>query len=444
MVTEKQREANRRNAQLSTGPRTDAGKDASRVNALKHGLRARAFDVLPNEDPAEFRARLDAWADDLQPADHAEAHLVHHIATLDWRKERLDRYEHAALSKRVRDAVTGVEEAQHSKLVEAYEQLLPDAFAYAKEFRDKGPDGLNLGQLRQDVEASAEGCRWLLEVWAPMLRAAKDGSYWTEPQEFHAIRLLSKGPEPWITDPAILDFVVADRMLLLPTVELTPENWTDGLGVASRKHAVILACERKPSNRAEAAAVLVRVAENEVARLEGVLAVREREGDLHTGDAEEAGLLAMFDPSTEGERLRRYQLSLDRELRRALEALAKLRKEREKRANEADAAPGKIGTGTRPPGESVRLGTSDRPGASPIFLDRAPIEPNRPEIGRRSNPFRGRRCNFCSPRIAIVRSSRCVRPRRSKPIGRLGPKKQPAGPSPCSPKGSILQLGESS
>ena len=38
MTTEKKITANRRNAQLSTGPRTQEGKDAVRQNALKHGL----------------------------------------------------------------------------------------------------------------------------------------------------------------------------------------------------------------------------------------------------------------------------------------------------------------------------------------------------------------------------------------------------------------------
>jgi hypothetical protein len=40
MATPRQIEANRRNARHSTGPRTRAGKDASRLNACKHGLTA--------------------------------------------------------------------------------------------------------------------------------------------------------------------------------------------------------------------------------------------------------------------------------------------------------------------------------------------------------------------------------------------------------------------
>ncbi len=41
IISQKQQEANRRNAQHSTGPATPAGKEAIRFNALTYGLRTR-------------------------------------------------------------------------------------------------------------------------------------------------------------------------------------------------------------------------------------------------------------------------------------------------------------------------------------------------------------------------------------------------------------------
>jgi hypothetical protein len=54
MATIKQIEANRRNAQKSTGPTSVTGKAASSMNALKSGIHAKSL-VLPSED----RATLD-------------------------------------------------------------------------------------------------------------------------------------------------------------------------------------------------------------------------------------------------------------------------------------------------------------------------------------------------------------------------------------------------
>ena len=38
------------------GPNTPKGKARSKMNALKHGLRARSFGILPEEDRAEWAA----------------------------------------------------------------------------------------------------------------------------------------------------------------------------------------------------------------------------------------------------------------------------------------------------------------------------------------------------------------------------------------------------
>src|SRR6266481_5959999 len=66
MATIKQIEANRRNALKSTGPRTPEAKAAVRMNALRHGLRARTV-VLPAENPQEFHQLCNDLETEWQP-----------------------------------------------------------------------------------------------------------------------------------------------------------------------------------------------------------------------------------------------------------------------------------------------------------------------------------------------------------------------------------------
>ena len=79
MTSSAQAEANRRNAQNSTGPKTQEGKAASRLNALKHGLTAKQL-VLFDETDAQTappddvaRARLDLTRDTAQQRGLARA-----------------------------------------------------------------------------------------------------------------------------------------------------------------------------------------------------------------------------------------------------------------------------------------------------------------------------------------------------------------------------------
>ncbi|HUP03201.1 MAG TPA: hypothetical protein VMU19_04395, partial [Bryobacteraceae bacterium] len=84
--------ANRQNALKSTGPRTDAGKNISRFNALKTGAEAKSL-VIPGEDPAKLEALARAYQEELQPAGMVETFFVDNIIRADWERRRLTRIE---------------------------------------------------------------------------------------------------------------------------------------------------------------------------------------------------------------------------------------------------------------------------------------------------------------------------------------------------------------
>ncbi len=87
MSSERQVEANRKNAQHSTGPHTAGGKTRVALNALKHGLTGKQV-VLPNEDPEDFDAFRDGLLSALEPHDEFEGTLAERIVIDAWRLRR--------------------------------------------------------------------------------------------------------------------------------------------------------------------------------------------------------------------------------------------------------------------------------------------------------------------------------------------------------------------
>ena len=87
MTSFRQVEANRRNAQLSTGPVTKEGKRRSRQNAVRHGLTAETvIDALEDaEDYAAFEMVVTA---DYDAQSAVERELVLRLASLLWRLRR--------------------------------------------------------------------------------------------------------------------------------------------------------------------------------------------------------------------------------------------------------------------------------------------------------------------------------------------------------------------
>lgn len=97
MISQRQLEANRQNAQKCTGPRTPEGKASSSRNALVHGLRAERH-LLDGEDPTLFEALCGRLNAELAPDGTLETELVDRIANLMWRARRVPQFELALLN----------------------------------------------------------------------------------------------------------------------------------------------------------------------------------------------------------------------------------------------------------------------------------------------------------------------------------------------------------
>jgi hypothetical protein len=93
--------ANQANAAFSTGPKTEAGKNNSRRNSLKHGLTGAGI-VLPEADAAEVARRAVKFADELAAVGEVGQALARRAALNSVRMERAADQQSAALTQRIR------------------------------------------------------------------------------------------------------------------------------------------------------------------------------------------------------------------------------------------------------------------------------------------------------------------------------------------------------
>ena len=176
MISQRKVEANRRNAAKSTGPRTAAGKDKVRFNAVTHGLTATTV-ILPHEDEQAYQHRLEAWSRDLQPPDEPGRYLVERAVRISWQLDRADTAEQARLTKRIEDA--------HRLFADGGGQSEPAEILLARLLGTvEAQPAQSLGSRRAGsvpapvnspallliaLESSTEGCRLLMHEWTRIL-----------------------------------------------------------------------------------------------------------------------------------------------------------------------------------------------------------------------------------------------------------------------------------
>jgi hypothetical protein len=87
-ISEAQLNANRANAQMSTGPTSPAGKEISSHNAVKTGLTGRTI-LLPTDDVAAYQSIVAMVNAKFAPVNDIEKHLTQTIADTEWRLLRI-------------------------------------------------------------------------------------------------------------------------------------------------------------------------------------------------------------------------------------------------------------------------------------------------------------------------------------------------------------------
>jgi len=112
-------EAARRNAQHATGPRSEAGKEKVKMNAVKHGFYSAAENhqltmLALGEDPQEFEAMIEQMMATYGPGDTLWRNQIEDLAKLYWRRSRLERMQTGLM----RRYLLGVEEWQHRRKLE--------------------------------------------------------------------------------------------------------------------------------------------------------------------------------------------------------------------------------------------------------------------------------------------------------------------------------------
>jgi hypothetical protein len=170
-------EINRRNAQASTGPRSEAGKQRASMNGTKHGLRSQS-PLLPGESPEQLEETYDEWNGYYRPRSPGRRALIDRAVMAGVYFDRSKRYLRGTLTARL-SAAAILFDQQQDGVVEHYLQLLKEDPAAAV----------------RGLKRTAAGCRQLIYEWDDLEDDLKQDGHWVTSRREHATRLMGHQPE---------------------------------------------------------------------------------------------------------------------------------------------------------------------------------------------------------------------------------------------------------
>src|SRR5580704_7504632 len=211
MTTQAQTDANKANSRLATGPKSAFGKRISRMNGLKHGMRATTL-ILPGEDPREFEEQVERLNKIVKPRDDMEVFLIHEYVARAWRTQRV----RLAYDLRLLTAIDEADSREEDDAAKLGRQLMHDrrgptpVYGATKYYRgertsyaeddDTTPEPAD---LVKKLKATQAGCKWMLERWGELRARLEPDKFWEPSDKFKAARLLGRQPLDAIDEPEV-------------------------------------------------------------------------------------------------------------------------------------------------------------------------------------------------------------------------------------------------
>jgi hypothetical protein len=357
-ISEARRRANQNNAQLSTGPRTEKGKNVSKFNNLRSGCYAEEL-ILPGESAEELQERRDRWVKDLGAKTEPERYEAFNAVHATWRQDRMRRAETIALTAMIDTVTEKFHEQTELETRDLVDRLAESPFEVVTALRNTTA-GLTwmLGQVER------------LEQWLTV-------SYSFSPSDRNrAIHLCGKRPVDWYEDAAVWHWVWLNLGASKPD-DMAPRDWAmQALAEDRPPHLSDVSFETRmevlsrnlPPYLAAHAQLQQKLAalREELTERHELIALRE-ERDLSRAIEKAKG-----DAGPESAQRQRVENSMDRQRRGSLKELRALQKTRpEPDDDDSDGTPREPDPGTDPD----TAPTAPAPAPAPNHNGSEPIEP---------------------------------------------------------------------
>ncbi|RUL87904.1 hypothetical protein [Tautonia sociabilis] len=277
-ISRKRIEANRRNAQLSTGPRTEEGT---------------AYEQI-----------LERWRREAGPDNVVEEHLIQRAAVLSVRLDRIERAHQEAREAAAREAVGRWYRRKQASARKLGQRLLLDPV-----------------NVIEELEATAFGCDWLIRHWRRLDSQIRLGSRWDGRDRAWAMAMLGLPGGP--PDPEAGE----DARMLWTLAVSVGHAQSGAYGPSALRPDPTADAFAPPVDPDAARAALRAVIARQIERLRALrdASWREVEGPERAAVARRA---AAADTSQEGQLRHRYESAADRACMAAIRLFLNLRDRR--------------------------------------------------------------------------------------------------------------------